>query len=416
MGIASIFDSCRSVVAIVRQADARFVDVNAAMQEQLGWAAADVVGLRPADINLWPDADTRSRIYAALRTRQRVVALPLLARHRNGELIPSLLDVECFTLDGEVMNFCLLRVGTQKHGISSDPEAEQASYRELFLAASEGLYRQLPDGGFIDVNPAMAEILGFASAAQMLASPAHLAAGIYADPEQAAQLKHELIRQGRIRNLRSRIRRRDGQERWILENAIAVRDEDGTLRFFEGSVVDITEQVAAESALRHSENMYRVLVDNCRDGVFLIQHGKVIFANPALADMLGYEHSELIGSDYMSLVASEDRPAQARRREAREGGSMAPQNYEIHMRHKQGHKRLFAVFADAVTLNGEAASTGIARDVTDERAQLRALEDAERRYRELFEQSPIGLFRTSQDGGMVTANPVMLSMLGYADM
>ena len=62
MGIASIFDSCRSVVAIVRQADARFVDVNAAMQEQLGWAAADVVGLRPADINLWPDADTRSRI------------------------------------------------------------------------------------------------------------------------------------------------------------------------------------------------------------------------------------------------------------------------------------------------------------------------------------------------------------------
>ena len=416
MGIASIFDSCRSVVAIVRQADARFVDVNAAMQEQLGWAAADVVGLRPADINLWPDADTRSRIYAALRTRQRVVALPLLARHRNGELIPSLLDVECFTLDGEVMNFCLLRVGTQKHGISSDPEAEQASYRELFLAASEGLYRQLPDGGFIDVNPAMAEILGFASAAQMLASPAHLAAGIYADPEQAAQLKHELIRQGRIRNLRSRIRRRDGQERWILENAIAVRDEDGTLRFFEGSVVDITEQVAAESALRHSENMYRVLVDNCRDGVFLIQHGKVIFANPALADMLGYEQSELIGSDYMSLVASEDRPAQARRREAREGGSMAPQNYEIHMRHKQGHKRLFAVFADAVTLNGEAASTGIARDVTDERAQLRALEDAERRYRELFEQSPIGLFRTSQDGGMVTANPVMLSMLGYADM
>jgi PAS domain S-box-containing protein len=325
VGIASIFDSCRSVVAIVRQADARFVDVNAAMQEQLGWAAADVVGLRPADINLWPDADTRSRIYAALRTRQRVVALPLLARHRNGELIPSLLDVECFTLDGEVMNFCLLRVGTQKHGISSDPEAEQASYRELFLAASEGLYRQLPDGGFIDVNPAMAEILGFASAAQMLASPAHLAAGIYADPEQAAQLKHELIRQGRIRNLRSRIRRRDGQERWILENAIAVRDEDGTLRFFEGSVVDITEQVAAESALRHSENMYRVLVDNCRDGVFLIQHGKMNFANPALADMLGYDQSELIGSDYMSLVASEDRPAQAQRREAREGGSMAPQ-------------------------------------------------------------------------------------------
>lgn len=416
MGIASSFDSCRSVVAIVRQADARFVDVNLAMQELLGWTAAEITGLRPADIDLWPDADTRSRIYSALRTRHRVVALPLLARHRNGELIPSLLDVETFKLDGEEMNFCLLRVGTQRHGISPDPETEQASYRELFVAASEGLYRKLPDGTFIDANPAMAEIFGFASVAQMLASPAGAINEIYPDPAQVTQLQQELIRHGRIRAHRSRIRRRDGQQRWILENAIAVRDGQGTLRFFEGSVVDITDQVAAELALRHSENMYRVLVDNCRDGVFLIQHGKIIFANPALASMLGYSQQELFGSSYMQLVAAEDQDAQGQRRNERERGSMAPQSYEVHMLHKQGHKRLFAVFADAVTLNGEAASTGIARDITDERAQLRALEDAERRYRELFEQSPIGLFRTSQDGGMATANPVMLSMLGYEDM
>lgn len=416
MRIASQFDSCNSVVAIVRQADARFVDVNLAMEKHLGWTATDVVGLRPADIDLWPDADTRSRIYAALRTRQRVIALPLLARHRNGELIPSLLDVECFSIDGEVMNFCLLRVGTQRHGISPDPETEQASYRELFVAASEGLYRKLPDGGFIDVNPAMAEIFGFDSVAHMLASSANAAAEFHADPAEALQMQEHLIRHGRIRGQRSQIRRRDGQLRWILENAIAVRDDNGVLRFFEGSMVDITDQVAAEQALRHSENMYRVLVDNCRDGVFLIQHGKVIFANPALASMLGHAQADLIGINYMQLVAAEDQDVQRERKSERERGSMAPQSYEVHMLHKRGHRRLFAVFADAVIVNGEAASTGIARDITDERAQLRALEEAERRFRELFEQSPIGLFRTSHDGGMATANPAMLGMLGYDDM
>ncbi|MEZ5465940.1 MAG: PAS domain S-box protein [Lysobacteraceae bacterium] len=416
MEFASAFDRCRTVVAIVRQEDARFVEVNAAMREQLGWEPSEVVGQRTVDIDLWPDPDTRSRIYAALRTRQRVIGLPLLARHKDGHLLPSLLDVECFQHNGETLNFCLLRVGEEAGGVQSDPEIEQSSYRELYLSATEGLYRSLPDGGFIDVNPAMAAIFGFESATAMLARQDSVATSYYVDPEHARAVRRQLQEGGEIRGVRSRVRRSDGVERWLLENAHAVRDEHGQLRFFEGSVVDITEQVAGEDALRQSESMFRVLVDNCRDGVFLIQHGIVIFANPALAAMLGYEQEELIGSEYMRLVAPEDLAAQADRRGERESGSMVLQSYDIHLMHRDGRKRLFAVFADAVVLDGEPASTGLARDITEERAQRRAIEAAERRYRELFEQSPVGLFRTQQDGTIVDANPAMVRMLGYASV
>ena len=94
---------------------------------------------------------------------------------------------------------------------------------------------------------------------------------------------------------------------------------------------------------------------------------------------------------------------------------MALQSYDLQLIHREGHKRLFAVFADAVMLHGEPASTGLARDVTEERAQQRAIEAAERRYRELFEESPVGLFRTLHDGTIVDANPAMVHMLGYDD-
>ena len=415
MGFASAFDRCRTVVAIVRQDDARFVEVNSAMREQLGWEPSEVVGQRTVDIDLWPDADTRSRIYSALRTRQRVVGLPLFARHKDGRLIPSLLDVECVERDGELMHFCLLRVGTDAGDVGSDPEVEQESYRALYLAATEGLYRSLPDGGFIDVNPAMADIFGFPSATHMLARQDAVATDYYVDPAHGREVHRELLDKGEIRGVRSLVRRNDGSERWILENAHEVRDDHGQLRFYEGSVVDITDQVAGEEALRQSEAMYRVLVDNCRDGVFLVQHGVVVFANPALAEMLGYQQQDLIGSNYVDHVAPEDLAAQAGRRAEREAGSMALQSYDLQLIHREGHKRLFAVFADAVMLHGEPASTGLARDVTEERAQQRAIEAAERRYRELFEESPVGLFRTLHDGTIVDANPAMVHMLGYDD-
>ena len=48
-----------------------------------------------------------------------------------------------------------------------------------------------------------------------------------------------------------------------------------------------------------------------------------------------------------------------------------------------------------------------------DRRRQRAIAEAERRYRELFESSPAGLFRTSLDGRIMEVNPVMAGILGY---
>ena len=184
-----------------------------------------------------------------------------------------------------------------------------------------------------------------------------------------------------------------------------------------GLIVEpVTEHdvIRALTALRQSEALYKVLVDNCRDGVFLIQRGHVLFANRALAAMLGYTEEELIGFPYFDLIAPEDRAAQAVRRSQREAGSQEVQRYELHMLHRNGGRVLCAVHADAVQYKGDIASTGVIRDVTEERRQRAALEDAERRYREIFERSPAGLFRTSIDGSILEANPQLARIMGYA--
>ena len=413
MQLAGAFRHSSSIVAILSVDDGTFVDVNPMFERVLGWSAGEIRGRRPLELQFWPDPDVRSVIWGHLRSGAGIVDLSVRCRARDGTTLRGRLDSELIDLDGRVVVFNLLR---EVHPDTEGPRSariESESYRTLVEAAAEGLYRSLPNGRFTEVNPAMARLFGYGSPQEMLQNEESRVTDVYVDPTQRMRVHAEANRAGTVQQVQSEMRRRDGSRLWISENVRAVRGADDVLLFYEGTVVDITEQVLAEQALQQSETLYQVLVDNCRDGVFLIQRGKVVFANRAMAAMLGYPDAELIGIAYMELVAPHDREAQMRRRSAREAGSNAVQQYDLHMVRKDGRQLLCQVRADAVQYRGDIASTGLVRDITEERRQQAALKEAEQRYRELFEQSPAGLFRTSMKGAILEVNPQLAQMLGY---
>jgi diguanylate cyclase (GGDEF)-like protein/PAS domain S-box-containing protein len=117
----------------------------------------------------------------------------------------------------------------------------------------------------------------------------------------------------------------------------------------------------------------------------------------------------------MQLIAPEELAAQSGRREERAGGSYNTQNYDVAMVHKDGSRRLLHVSAGAVDYEGDIASTGTARDITDEHANQEALRVAERNYRELFQHSVTGMFQSHPDGRLLEANDALARILGYAD-
>lgn len=407
------FAASDSVVCLMGIEEGAFLDINPAFTRILGYMPEEVLGKVPTEIGLWPDMATRSSIWAGIRADKRVCRLRIRVRCADQRILVGFLSCEIVTHGPGLAVFCLVQE-LQEEDEASRPTERQDSYHSLYLAAAEGIYRSLPGSGFIDVNPAMAKIFGYDSPGQMLLELCRDAARLYADPVQGASLHRELIEKGRIEEYVCRARRRDGSAIWISENARAVTDEQGNTLFLEGTIVDITARVEAEEALRQSEALYKVLVENSREGVFLIQRGRVVFANPALAALLGREPGELAGVPYMDLVVPEDRPAQLARRQAREDGSWEAQRYEITLMRRDGGRVLCEVHADAVEYNGDIASTGVIRDVTLERTRQRELAVAEQRYRELFESSPIGLFRTRRDGSIAEVNPALAQVLGYA--
>ena len=116
-----------------------------------------------------------------------------------------------------------------------------------------------------------------------------------------------------------RLRRVDGVYRWVLAVGAPRFDENGVLLGFFGSMVDIDKRRNAEKALSESEHLHRTLLKALKDGVFVAQNYRFVFANPALPAMLGYAPAEFENIPFDAVVAPETLPLWTERYEARLG-------------------------------------------------------------------------------------------------
>jgi diguanylate cyclase (GGDEF)-like protein/PAS domain S-box-containing protein len=159
---------------------------------------------------------------------------------------------------------------------------------------------------------------------------------------------------------------------------------------------------------------YRIVVEHSREGVYIVQNGVIVFANPALMRELGYDDDQLIGINYTEvLVDPRDRDFMRERIALRASGGIPDRNYEIRALRKDGVSRLFTVRADALELDDGIAITGTMRDITDARANDEKLLHAQDRYRKLFENAVVGMFQTDGFGNLQEANAATLRMFGF---
>ena len=157
-------------------------------------------------------------------------------------------------------------------------EAEKR-YRSIFENAVEGIFQSTPDGRYITVNPAFAKMYGYESPEKMMADVADIEKQLYVYPEDRQKIKRLLEKDGRVRELETAFRRKDGSRLWASVNATAVRDEKGNPLCYEGTVVDITERKRLEARIIQSQKM---------EAVGTLAGGIAHDFNNVLASIVGY--------------------------------------------------------------------------------------------------------------------------------
>jgi PAS domain S-box-containing protein len=158
----------------------------------------------------------------------------------------------------------------------------------------------------------------------------------------------------------------EGETIWLQWRDTVITDQHGQPIEYQGVGRDITERVLAEQALRESEEQFRTLADKSPNMIFINQDGKVVYANEACVENMGYSHEEFYAQDFnfMDLIAPEDQELIQERFKQHMRGEEVPQ-YDSRLITKDG-RQLHAIHATRIIrFGGRNAIMGIVTDVTE---------------------------------------------------
>ncbi len=129
----------------------------------------------------------------------------------------------------------------------------EKKYRVIWENAAGGIYQITPEGQFLSANPSVARILGYDSLEEMMREVRNVNRQIYVNQKDRAKYISEMNSKGFVKNMEVQVVRKNGDIIWINENARVVKDEDGTIMYYEGSMEDITQRKRAEIELRKAK-------------------------------------------------------------------------------------------------------------------------------------------------------------------
>jgi PAS domain S-box-containing protein len=133
----------------------------------------------------------------------------------------------------------------------------EEKYRSIFENSAEGIFQSLPSGKVITANPALARILGYESPEDLTAT-GHNISFHCADPRDREGLASLMEEQGFLSGMEVQFNRKDGSKIWALARGRAVKENDGDVLYYEGSLEDMTERKRLEEQLLQAQKMEAV--------------------------------------------------------------------------------------------------------------------------------------------------------------
>ena len=285
----------------------------------------------------------------------------------------------------------------------------EMKYQKLFEGSHDATFIMNIEGGHIEANKKASELLGYTlEEFRKLSFREIVVPSAVPDSEQKLEM---MLRGENIPIYEKDFRTKDGRIVPVEVSVSSIQDESGNVAYIQSIVRDITERKKAEQALRESEEKYRNLVEQANDGIAIIREGLLKYVNPWWVETTGYTAEELINTPVTDYVFSEklfdvlDHTYMGR--------DITPL-YKGVLTCKKRRILQIEFNAGITTYQGDPATLMIMRDVTERKKAEEALLKSEKQYRDLFENAPIGIYRTTPDGRMLVANPALIHMLGYS--
>ena len=246
-----------------------------------------LVGIYAADINgrISYINNTFSSMFG-FDSREEMISIGLASRFKNHKdrrvFVKTLLkagklsnfELELLKKDGQTINVLLnatskdniisgMVLDITEHKLSEQLlRQSEEKYRNIFENAVEGIFQSTEDGRYLSVNPALAKMYGYGSPEEVIAGITDIEKQLYVNPWERLIFKELLEKNGIIERFEIQVYKKNRSKFWISFNARAVKDSNGLILYYEGTVEDITsrkqaeeEKMRLEAQLRQSQRM-----------------------------------------------------------------------------------------------------------------------------------------------------------------
>uniref|UniRef100_UPI0036F27E97 PAS domain S-box protein n=1 Tax=Vasconcelosia minhoensis TaxID=3366354 RepID=UPI0036F27E97 len=334
----------------------------------------------------------------------------------NARLYEQLADY-AKTLESEVEE----RTQALQQAIAARQQAEEAlqrseaKFRNIFENSQVGIFRnRICDGLILDANQRFANLYGFDSPEEMIGL--ECTASYYVNPSERQQFLELLKRNGEVRSYEVQMRKRDGTIFWGLFSSYLNAGGD----YIEGILADISDHKQAEAALRQSEANYRNLLQTANSVILRYgPQGRIHYINDYGVKLLGYEEHEILGRTVFESIIPE---AELSGRDMRPFVHDLLRNPQLYP-HGEGEnlcrdgRRVWMEWSNQAIFNnqGEVVEIlSVGNDTTQRKAAEEALQRSEAKFRTIFENSQVGIFRTRLcDGLILDANQRFADLFGF---
>ncbi len=346
----------------------RILETNPALRDMLGYSAAELRGMELYDITAHPQEDVDMNVERTLAERSRFAGERRYLR-KDGSIVEVEVGVSVIQYGGMEVICAVLRDITER-------KRAEARYRTLVEQLPAVTYMQDIEGAALAyVSPQIEGVLGY-SPEEYLADPSLRSRTIHPEDREWVLAEDERTDEtGDPYSVEYRRIARDGRVLWVREEAVLVRDSEGAPLFWQGILMDVTERKRQEEALRQSEALYRTVVEQAAENIFLVDVNtrRVLEANDALHRSLGYTAEELKEMTLYDIVAHEQESVDLNIERIMEEGrqSLGERQY----RRKDGSLADVEVNVSAVPYGEKRVMCIVAHDVTERKRAERALEE-----------------------------------------
>ncbi len=132
-------------------------------------------------------------------------------------------------------------------------EESESLFRGIYTTMQNGYYRLDAQERFLLANPSLLDLLGFESHRKIIGRTMDELG--FTSSQERKGFRELLASNEKVVQIESVWRHQDGHDIHVVENAWEVRDDDGNLQYYEGTVQDISQIRMLESQLRHSQKL-----------------------------------------------------------------------------------------------------------------------------------------------------------------